>query len=85
MKSPTGVRLAFLGWPHQTSVQALQNQPNDLDLKKKKKQVKLTWDKEVLKLIREDILLDGKFLLRVMERVRWNFTGYLPLMHRQLS
>ena len=42
MKSPTGVRLAFLGWPHQTSVQALQNQPNDLDLKKKKKQVKLT-------------------------------------------
>ena len=33
MTSPTGVRLVFLGWPRQTSVQELQNQPNDLDNK----------------------------------------------------
>ena len=37
MTSPTGVRLVFLEWPPQTSVQALQNQPNDLDNKTKVK------------------------------------------------
>ena len=80
MTSPTGVLLVFLGWPRQTSVQELQNQPNELD---HKTQVKFTWNKVVVNYFTKTFFLTVNFCY--VSWNRWNFIAYLFLMHRQLS